>query len=402
MDIELYLPRIVDGPLSSLIQAVPVVLVDGARASGKTTSASRLANSTLRLPQDLALLQSDPLQVLTSMKRPVLIDEWQLAGIEVLWTIKQIVDADPTPGSFILTGSVEPESYGSTYPLTGRSARVLLRPMNRREKLGAGNEVGWLDRLASGEIFTTNPNGDRAELDLLVESGFPGAAPKHDPREWLRAYASTVAERSVAERRDPERVGRLLRVLSELESQAVPDETVWRAADINRETLYSYRDMLTRTHVVTPLPAWETNRLKRITSYPKRQLVDTALALALAGIDANELASNPTLAGRYVESFVVAQLRPEVDAAGGYLSHLRTRGGDQEVDIVIDIGGQLIAIDVKAGVNPTPRDARHLSWFRDRIDARIDASVVLHRGEATFELVDGVWAVPISSLWSTS
>ena len=112
MDIELYLPRIVDGPLSSLIQAVPVVLVDGARASGKTTSASRLANSTLRLPQDLALLQSDPLQVLTSMKRPVLIDEWQLAGIEVLWTIKQIVDADPTPGSFILTGSVEPESYG--------------------------------------------------------------------------------------------------------------------------------------------------------------------------------------------------------------------------------------------------------------------------------------------------
>mgnify|MGYP003375139288 FL=1 len=160
--------------------------------------------------------------------------------------------------------------------------------------------------------------------------------------------------------------------------------------------------MLTRTHVVTPLPAWETNRLKRITSYPKRQLVDTALALALAGIDANELASNPTLAGRYVESFVVAQLRPEVDAAGGYLSHLRTRGGDQEVDIVIDIGGQLIAIDVKAGVNPTPRDARHLSWFRDRMDARIDASVVLHRGEATFELVDGVWAVPISSLWSTS
>ena len=157
--------------------------------------------------------------------------------------------------------------------------------------------------------------------------------------------------------------------------------------------------MLTRTHVVTPLPAWETNRLKRITSYPKRQLVDTALALALAGINANELASNPTLAGRYVESFVVAQLRPDVDAAGGYLSHLRTRGGDQEVDIVIDIGGQLIAIDVKAGVNPTSLDGRHLAWFRDRIGDRIDAAVVLHRGEATFELVDGVWAVPISSLW---
>lgn len=158
--------------------------------------------------------------------------------------------------------------------------------------------------------------------------------------------------------------------------------------------------MLARTHVLTPLPAWETNRLKRITSYPKRHLVDTALALALARIDAPELATDPTLAGRYVESFVVAQLRPDVDAADGHLSHIRTRGGDQEVDIVIDIGGRLVAIDVKAGVNPTHRDARHLTWLRDWIGDRLDAAIVLHRGEATFELVDGVWALPISSLWS--
>ena len=307
---------------------------------------------------------------------------------------------NPTPGSFILTGSVEPETYGPTYPLTGRSARVLLRPMNRREQIGNGAEPTWIDHLRDGEILRTGTGGRRSGLDLLATSGFPGAAPKGNHRAWLRAYAATIAERSVDERRDPERVGRLIRVLSELESQAVPDETVWRAADINRETLHSYRDMLARTHVVTPLPAWETNRLKRITSYPKRQLVDTALALALAGIDVPELMADPTLAGRYVESFVVAQLRPDVDAAGGHLSHLRTRGGDHEVDIVIDIGGRLVALDVKAGVNPTPRDTRHLAWLRNWIGDRLDAAVVLHRGESTFELVDGVWAVPISSLWS--
>ncbi|MEJ7800499.1 MAG: hypothetical protein WKF60_08275, partial [Ilumatobacter sp.] len=65
------------------------------------------------------------------------------------------------------------------------------------------------------------------------------------------------------------------------------------------------------------------------------------------------------------------------------------------------IGGRLIVIDVKAGVNPTPRDARHLAWLRDRFGDRLDASLVMHRGEATFQLVDGVWAVPISSLWSS-
>ena len=159
--------------------------------------------------------------------------------------------------------------------------------------------------------------------------------------------------------------------------------------------------MLARTHVVTPLPAWETNRLKRITSYPKRHLADTALALALAGIDVDELSIDPTLAGRFVEWFVVAQLRPEVDAASGHLSHLRTRGGDHEVDIVIDIGGRLVGIDVKAGVSPTAGDARHLTWLRSQLGDRLDACIVLHRGESTFELVDGVWATPISSIWST-
>lgn len=335
------------------------------------------------------------------MVRPVLIDEWQLAGVEVLWTIKQIVDDDPTPGSFILTGSVEPETYGPTYPLTGRSARLLLRPMSRREQIGGGGEPTWIDRLRAGEILRTDSGGRRTELDLLTTSGFPGAVPTNDHRAWLRAYAATVAERSVDERRDPERVARLLRVLAELESQAVPDETVWRSADLNRETLHAYRDMLARAHILTPLPAWETNRLKRITSYPKRQLADTALALALARLGADELVVHPTLAGRYLESFVAAQLRPEADAVDGHLSHLRTRGGEHEVDIVIDIGGRLIAIDVKAGVNPTPRDARHLAWLRDRFGDRLDASLVMHRGEATFQLVDGVWAVPISSLWSS-
>lgn len=401
LEAERYLPRIADGRLASLIRAVPVVLVDGARASGKTTSASRLAGSILRLPADLALLRSDPQRVLTSMARPVLIDEWQLAGVEVLWTIKQIVDDDPTPGSFILTGSVEPETYGPTYPLTGRSARLLLRPMSRREQIGGGGEPTWIDRLRAGEILRTDSGGRRTELDLLTTSGFPGAVPTNDHRAWLRAYAATVAERSVDERRDPERVARLLRVLAELESQAVPDETVWRSADLNRETLHAYRDMLARTHVLTPLPGWETNRLKRITSYPKRQLADTALALALARLGADELVVHPTLAGRYLESFVAAQLRPEADAVDGHLSHLRTRGGEHEVDIVIDIGGRLIAIDVKAGVNPTPRDVRHLAWFRDRFGDRLDASLVMHRGEVTFQLVDGVWAVPISSLWSS-
>ena len=394
-----YLPRVIDQVLADAIETFSVVLLDGARATGKTTTASRLAKSEFRFPRDLALVESDPQQVLATADRPVLVDEWQLAGTELLWAIKALVDDDPSPGSFILTGSVEPAAYGPTYPLTGRGTHITLRPMSRRELVGAGAEPLWLDRLLGGELAVPGRRWPRMEIDELTVTGFP-AAPARSSADWLRSYAPTVAERTIENRRDPVRLTRLLRVLAESESQAVPDEHLWRAADINRATFVSYRQMLERTHIRTDLPAWESNRLKRITSYPKIQYVDAALALALARIGPVELRRDPILAGRYLESFVAAQLRPEGDRAGAVLHHLRTKGGEQEIDLLIELEHGIVAIEVKAGVRPRPADARHLVWLREQLGKRVLASIVLHRGDATFQLVDGVWALPISSLWS--
>ncbi len=382
------------------LETFPVVMLDGARATGKTTSASRAASSELRLPRDLALVESDPARVLTDGGRPVLVDEWQLAGTGLLWAAKAIVDEDPTPGSLILAGSVEPEAYGPTYPLTGRSVRIALRPMTRRELDGAGAGPLWLERLLGGEVTVPGRRHPRMDVADLVVTGFPAASGLSSSAEWLRSYAGTITEREVGDRRDPIRVNRLLRVLAESESQAVPDEHLWRSADINRATLAAYEQMLTRTHIRADLPAWESNRLKRITTYPKRQYVDAALALALARIGPDQLRRDPALAGRYLESFVAAQLRPECDRLGGVLHHVRTKGGEREIDLLIELDGGLVAAEVKAGVEPRPADARHLVWLREQLGDRLLATVVLHRGEATFELVEGVWAVPVTSLWA--
>lgn len=396
-----YLPRVIDQLLADRLETSSVVLLDGARATGKTTTASRLAKSEFRFPRDLDLVESDPHQVLAGADRPVLVDEWQLAGTELLWAIKAIVDDDPSPGSFILTGSVEPAAYGPTYPLTGRGTHVTLRPMSRRELVGRGAGPLWLDRLLAGELTVPGRGWLGTEVGELTVTGFP-AAPARSSADWLRSYALTIAERDIENRRDPVRVTRLLRVLAESESQAVPDEHLWRAADINRATLASYRQMLERTHIRADLLAWESNRLKRITTYPKLQYVDAALALALARVGPTELRRDPILAGRYLESFVAAQLRPECDRAGAVLHHVRTKGGEHEIDLLIELERGMVAIEVKAGVRPRAADARHLVWLREQLGERLLASIVLHRGDTTFQLVDGVWALPISSLWSGS
>jgi len=395
-----YLPRIADESLTRALSAFPVVIVEGARATGKTTSAARVAATTFRFPRDLALVESDPTAVLSTAERPVLIDEWQLAGVDLLWALKTMVDEDPRPGSFLLVGSVEPESYGPTFPLTGRGTRLTLRPMSRRELTGKGNDEPWLARLTDGELTRARRDHPPMGAEEVATTGFPAAARSSHGGDWLRAYAATVAERSIDERRDPVRVERLMRVLAESEAQAVPDEHLWRTADINRQTLTSYRDMLTRAHLRADLPAWASNRLKRLTMYPKLMHVDAALALAVARIGEQELAHDPALLGRYLESFVAAQLRPECDRLGAHMHHLRTMGGEREIDLLIEVDGKLIAIEVKAGVNPKPSDARHLIWLGAQLGDRLAASVVLHRGQASFELVDGVWALPISSMWA--
>lgn len=252
----------------------------------------------------------------------------------------------------------------------------------------------------AGEFFAASPSaGPETPLEVLFESGFP-ATRDMDPARWLQAYADSVAERSVEERRDPARVGRLLRVLAELESAAVPDERIIDLADVNRATFVAYDQMLQRAHVAVPTPAWQTNRLKRLTAFPKRYLVDQALALAIAGLTADQLVMDPMRSGAYFESFVAAQLRPEVAAMGGAMYHLRTKAGEREIDMVLDLGGDLVLCEVKATTRPSARDVKHLRWAREELGPRVVAAVLFHRGSSSLELSEGVWALPVSALWS--
>lgn len=219
-----------------------------------------------------------------------------------------------------------------------------------------------------------------------------------DASLFLDGYAALVAQRAGDEGRDASRLLNTLKVLATLESQAVPDQRIWEAADINKATWKAYDDLLIRTHVTAPSASFDSNRLKRLTSYPKRYLADTALALALAGVDVGRLQTDPTLAGRYLESYVLAQLRPQVDRVGGVLTHLRTGAGEHEVDAVVEVGRDVYAIEVELGVRPTGSDARHLGWLRDGLRERFVAGFVAHSGADSSEMADRIWAVPITDL----
>ena len=390
-----YLPRLLDARLREALGAAPVVLIDGPRGAGKTTTASRLAASTLMLPRDLEVLRFDAEAYLRTATPPVLLDEWQLAGTELLWAVKRLVDDDPTPGRFILTGSVEPATYGPTYPLTGRAVRLVLRPMTHAELEGRGHETTFLN----GVFDRGGPRRSAAfDIQELLRPGFPAARHMPDPRLFLDAYATLVSQRAGDEGRDAGRLVRTLRVLAVLTGQAVPDQRVWEAADINKATWKHYDDLLNRVHMTADTRAFESNRLKRLTGYPKRFLADTAMACALSEIGSDELRSDPTAAGRYLESFVMQQLRPQVDGIGGVLRHMRTGAGGREIDAVVETGRSLVAMEVKLEARPGAADARHLVWLRDELPERFHRGFVVHTGSETYPIEERIEAIPVSAL----
>lgn len=223
---------------------------------------------------------------------------------------------------------------------------------------------------------------------------------------WLEGYVDQLITRDaigIEPGRDPARLRRYFEAYALNSAGTVADTTLLQAAGINRKTAVAYERLLTNLFVVEALPAWTSNRLRRLSLGAKRYLVDPALAASVLHLDSHAVLRDGDLLGRLLDTFVVAQLRGElaVCETRPRLYHLREEHGRYEVDVVAELGGRnLLAFEVKADAAPDRDTARHLTWLRDRLDERFLHGVVFHTGPGLFELSERISAVPICALWA--
>ncbi len=391
-----------------------VVAVVGPRQAGKSTLATELvaeypASGYVSL-DDLevrAAAAADPAGFVDDRPGLLAIDEVQRVP-ELLLAIKSSVDRDRRPGRFLVTGSSQLSANRDvSETLTGRIERLTLWPFSQSEM--AGRCSTFLDRLFSAALpIAAGELSKREYLERAVVGGFPEAQVRAGRRReaWFDSYVETVVEREgpgIAATPRTADLPRLLRLVAARHGGVLNIADLASDAQLPRTSVQRYLDVLDAIFLTVRLPAWAPNLSQREIRAPKIFVADPGLASHLRGADVAML-TRPELAagldGPLIEGLVVAELIRQSGWSERRvrLSHYRDRDR-AEIDVIIESGGEVAAVEVKGGATADRAAVRNLTMLRDRLGKRFVTGVVLHTGPRATQLGDRLFSLPISVLW---
>lgn len=410
------IPRAASDQLIEATDDFRVTIVNGPRQAGKTTLLEmfqRAHTGTYRSLDDAEQLRAahaDPVAYVGDGSRPLIIDEVQRGGNDLILSIKRRVDRDRKPGQFILSGSTRFLTVPTlSESLAGRAAFVDLWPFSMVERTRGGHTF-----LKSGfgqprELLGATSEWTRRNyLDLVAAGSFPEAlrmSSSNSRRRWFNGYLRTIIERDIrdfAEVRHATSLPRLATLVAARSGSPLVYAGIANSLDLSTETVRIYLSYFETTFLMSTVQPWSTNLVSRITKAPKIFLTDSGLAAHLVRADADALAPpGHRMLGSLVETFVYTELLKLKSLTGDAFEIFHYRDRDaREIDFILETpDGRLFAIEVKASSSPSPSDARHLTWLRDKLGDQFTAGIVLHLGAQGLSYGDRILSLPVSALW---
>jgi uncharacterized protein len=418
-----YAARVLDDELDELMGGLSAIAIEGAKAVGKTATAFQRAITVHELDDERQReVAAADLDRVVDGEPPTLIDEWQL--LPPVWDkVRRAVDADPTPGRFLLTGSASPEGGGS-HSGAGRIVILRMRPMSLAERRPGLGTVS-LAKLLKGERGPVEGRTDfRLEdyLDEILRSGFPGIRdlPERAREAQLEGYVTRIVDRDFPELGRPIRDEVRLRAWMAAYASATATTTSFEklrgaataghTSKPSKTTVLPYREILQRLFVLDPVPGWRPRaHLGELGTAAKHHLADPALAAVLvhASRDALLAGDSPgpvrpkdgAFLGALFESLVTLSVRVYAQAAGARVHHFRTHRGDHEVDLVVEgRNGKVIAIEAKLAADASGDAVRHLEWFGERFGDDVVDRLVVTTGPEAYRRADGIAVIPAALL----
>jgi hypothetical protein len=368
----MFINRTAEKTFKSLVQQYPVVAVTGPRQSGKTTLVRHSCpDKPYVLLEDLdtrQFAQDDPRGFLAQYPHGAILDEVQRCP-DLLSYLQGIVDRDPRPGLFVLTGSQQFSLLsGLSQTLAGRVALLPLLPFS----LGALHRAQRVPETLA---------------QLLWQGGYPPIYDRgYEPAVWFANYVRTYVERDVRQLinvRDLSTFQRFLRLCAGRCGQLVNLSSLAGDCGITHNTAKAWLTVLEASYLIYLLQPHHRNFNKRLVKTPKLYFLDSGLAAWLLGVQhSGHLTSHP-LFGALFESWVVAEILKARWHAGREpnLYFWRDRSGN-EVDLLVDQGAQALPIEIKSGQTVVADFLRPIKRWQELVGDFSGPATLVYGGQA--------------------
>lgn len=346
--------RLVQPTVLERLKTYPAVALVGPRQCGKTTLAQSMGGAYFDLEEQADRLRLDiEWDGIVAGKDLVILDEAH-SWPDVFTRLRGAIDRErKRMGRFLLLGSVSPSLMVQvSQSLAGRLSLVELTPFLLSElKTKASHRRRWL---CGGY-----PDGGVLE-------------PKRYP-QWQLDYLSLLAQRDLPTwglPAKPQTTERLLRMLAALHGQVFNASQVGQSLGLSYHTVNSYLDYLAGAFLVRRLPSYQANIRKRLVKSPKIYWRDCGLLHALHNVtDESALLTQPWVGASW-EGYVIEQALGELSSHGSIFNAYYFRTSDQhELNLVLEVGDRLIAVEVKLTSLPTREDMARLDKTADMIKA---------------------------------
>ena len=399
------------------LKVMPVVVVTGARQTGKTTLVRNLFHDrtrgyfTLDRLEILEQAKSNPDSLLEAL--PVTLDEVQREP-GILLAIKRKVDESRQPGMILLTGSANLSLMNSvSESLAGRALYLELPPFCPVEwDSGSPTALAPLESLFKKDFQTSGwPSLEGNWHSWVLKGGFPSAIAleKNEDRDlWFSGYVQTYLERDL---RDIANVGslsnfqRMMRLAANRAAKLLNLSEIARDSEIPQPTAHRYMNLLEIGYQITRVPVFSTNPISSLVKGRKLLWNDCGLAAWLAGIDSEKNLKTRTDYGFWLEQAVFQSLQTwrSLDPVKRRIHYWRNRLG-HEVDFVLEADNEIVALEIKSGRTIGQKETEGLRAFKAALGRKksLIRSAVLYGGQEARSLGDEMYALPFGWLFPTS
>lgn len=408
------LKRNLETKINLLLTLFPVVLLIGARQTGKTTLSKQLRPDwryfDLENAADHDFLSRDYDFFFREYPRHLIIDEAQ-EDPELFRHLRGVIDAKrEEKGRFILTGSSSPELLQrASDSLAGRIAIVEIGTLKMNEVLQQPLPPFYRifeQPLTSDTLdyLKTLENSIPDVIPLFLRGGYPEPVLVQDTYAfglWMENYYQTYINRDIRRlfpRLDSIRYRRFISMLASLSGTIINKAQLGRSVDVSEVTIRDYIEIADKTYIWRTIPSFETSKSKSALKMPKGILRDSGLTHYLAGIETREALLRSPQVGQNFEAFVTEEIIKGIQATRvtrwDYY-YFRTKNG-AEVDLVLDGSFGTLPVEIKLGQQTTMKQLTALRQFVEQHE--LPFGIVVNNNPTVQMLADKIIQIPTGCL----